>query len=69
MPRETIHTNGWNVQVGWDREGSVQVGVSKPDAKPGDPEGSMWATLNRWQINDLIRLLRKARDGAFGRDE
>ena len=30
---------------------------------------SMWSTLNRKDINDLIRVLRRARDSAFGRDE
>ena len=30
---------------------------------------SLWATLNRKQINDLIRVLRRARDSAFGKDE
>jgi hypothetical protein len=30
---------------------------------------SLWATMNRKQINDLIRILRRARDSAFGKDE
>lgn len=30
---------------------------------------SMWSTLSRKDINDLIRVLRRARDSAFGRDE
>ncbi len=30
---------------------------------------SLWGTLDRAQINRLIRLLRKARDDAYGRDE
>lgn len=30
---------------------------------------SLWATMNRKQINDLIRVLRRARDSAFGKDE
>lgn len=29
----------------------------------------VWADLDRRQINDLIKLLRRARDAAFGRDE
>ena len=29
----------------------------------------MHATLNRDAINDIIRILRRARDQAFGRDE
>lgn len=30
---------------------------------------SLWATMNRKEINDLIRVLRRARDAAYGRDE
>lgn len=30
---------------------------------------SLWATMDRKEINELIRILRKARDSAFGRDE
>lgn len=29
----------------------------------------VWATLDRTECNELIRLVRKARDQAFGRDE
>lgn len=30
---------------------------------------SLWANLDRREINELIRVLRRARDSAFGRDE
>lgn len=30
---------------------------------------SLWSDLNRYEINRLIKLLRKARDSAYGRDE
>lgn len=30
---------------------------------------SLWATPSRKTVNDLIRLLRKARDAAYGKDE
>lgn len=33
------------------------------------PNSSIWATPSRQKANELIRLLRKARDSAFGRDE
>ena len=29
----------------------------------------IWTDMNRHDVNELIRLLRKARDSAFGRDE
>lgn len=34
-----------------------------------DVDGSYWTWLDRPAVNRLIRLLRKARDNAFGRDE
>lgn len=30
---------------------------------------ALWVTLDRHQINQLIRVLRRARDAAYGRDE
>lgn len=33
------------------------------------PMDGMYVSLERRGVNDLIRLLRKARDSAFGRDE
>jgi hypothetical protein len=47
------------------------LGRSVLDAVTGStPFGnSVWSHLRRTQINDLIKLLRRARDGAFGKDE
>ncbi len=45
-------------------DGSVVTDIVK---LPGF--NSLWATLDREQINRMIRLLRKARDDAYGRDE
>lgn len=71
MPRETIGrvTEGerYNVKVGWDHMGSVQVGVDETPAVVG--ETGAWVTLDRHGCNDLIRILRRARDAAFGRNE
>lgn len=33
------------------------------------PYSGIWASLNRSQINQLIKILRRARDSAFGKDE
>lgn len=30
---------------------------------------SLWATMSRQEVNQLIRVLRRARDSAFGKDE
>ena len=68
MPKETITTtDDHRVRVGWDREGSVQVGVDLETSVVG--ESGLWSSLNRQGCNDLIRVLRRARDQAFGRDE
>lgn len=72
------------VEVGWQREMGVQVATTKlqPGAKrdaeyiegPTDAPlrhawDGQWIDLNRYQINQLIRSLRHARDQAYGRDE
>jgi hypothetical protein len=62
------------VEVGWSRDRYVAVATTRVSAKqPGDGE-TLWdegqhVDLNREQINELIRVLRRARDQAFGRDE
>lgn len=69
------------VDVRWDREsGYFQIGTHDPQSEvfvPGTPlsettipaEYGWWVNLDRRGINDLIRVLRRARDQAFGRDE
>lgn len=83
MPRETISGIGYDVKVGWDRDGSVQVATEMPTSETGpqdlhgllatfgvgDHPRGLYATLSRAGVNDLIRTLRRARDQAFGRDE
>jgi len=74
----------YDVRIGWDRErGCVQVGVETSNREPlvrrltGDAVGTegspaftgVWGTLNCAGVNHLIRVLRRARDQAFGRDE
>lgn len=77
MPKETVRVESLgrdlqsgelvktesSIHVGWDAHGRVQVGVERPDT-------SLWSEDMDWaQVNELIRLLRRARDRAFGRDE
>ena len=63
------------VAVGWGQHQDVQIGMVDPDQLvPPDADGhgveeQIWMDLDRAGINALIRLLRKARDRAFGRDE
>jgi hypothetical protein len=75
MPREYVYTDAANpdgtapqraVSVGWHESGYVQLATVVNDETMSEGQ---FADLDRRQINDLIRLLRKARDRAFGRDE
>ena len=81
MPKELIfqHTKFGDpdtsrpvTRVGWSREtGHVELATIMPDGVPLDPgpEANGWfVQLEREDINRLIRLLRKARDAAFGAD-
>ena len=79
MPRELIHaayeSDGYSAVVSWGKEtSSVQVGL-KACAKDdnvilkGQEYDSLWINMNREQLNRMIRILRRARDQAYGRDE
>lgn len=84
MPKEVIYTdqkNDFNIQVGWSHN-AVQVGIETTSGEPlldvlRDLEAgnltpqfkSVWSNVDRQDINELIKFLRKARDAAFGRDE
>jgi hypothetical protein len=44
--------------------------IESSQSSPGYPSyNSLWANLERPQINHLVRTLRRARDRAFGADE
>ncbi len=81
MPKETIYDEAsmYDMEIGWARE-NVQVGLVTRERIPivqqlakdaGDPAmfTSLWGTLDRAGCNRMIKMLRKARDEAFGRDE
>lgn len=78
MPKENIHSvsdaanPALNAEVSWSREAEyVQLGTVNPDenATTEDCITNGWfVTLDRVQINRLIRVLRRARDQAFGAD-
>lgn len=96
MPKEKIYDQAemYDIEVGWGRERSVQIGITTHDgipviakiagienpspadfgrmgADPDSPGGftGLWGTLDRAGINRLIKMLRKARDDAYGHDE
>lgn len=57
------------VQVTWGREASyVQVATGQVPSTGFATESAFFTSLNRHGINNLIRVLRKARDQAFGAD-
>lgn len=57
------------VQISWGRDySSVQIATGKVPSDGFDEQGAYFTTLNRHGINTLIRVLRKARDQAFGAD-
>jgi len=69
---ESNHCYGLRTEIRWSRErGDVQLATvadTPPEATGTGGEG--WhVSLDRRQINELIRHLRRARDQAFGRDE
>lgn len=59
----------FRAEVCWGTNDYVQVATVNPDAPLGTVESGLYVDLDRRGINDLIRLLRKARDRAYGRDE
>ena len=84
MPKEKIDdfvTDQFSVTVGWERDKYVQIAtVYNPGAKnayaaieemkaEGEAFTGWHTTLDRDHINRLIRVLRRARDQTFGRDE
>lgn len=80
MPNEKVYRmeddTRREVAVVW-RDGSVDIGVDRGEpfrflAMPVDVDEEftgLWMTLDRHEINRLIKALRRARDAAYGRDE
>src|SRR4051812_4732230 len=59
-----------SVAVGWGKPGFVQVATVVTGKEHSyNPDDGWYVNLTREQINDFIRLLRKARDGAYGRED
>lgn len=81
MPKEKIYDDAgmYDAQVLWSKE-LVQVGIETHDSEPlftklggdgSDPAmfTGVWGSFDRAQINRMIRMLRTARDAAYGKDE
>jgi hypothetical protein len=79
MPKEILHDNTipegatnstpMAIQVTWFREGSVEIASINLDKEQHTEERGWFTFMNRKMINDLIKVLRKARDQAYGADE
>lgn len=80
MPKENVNGefNGeTRVEVSWASEKYVQLTTAmrrEVAATPEQPahvtyDTGTYVSLDRYGINRLIKLLRRARDSAYGRDE
>lgn len=78
MPKEIIWKSGNATTVGeavpvlmWGRDGSYLTLGTAPVKADGDIDHhvGVFADLDRAQLNQLIRVARRARDQTFGRDE
>lgn len=68
MPQETQSL----VQIGWNGEAQyVQIATGTRHPTTFDSDSSTWqfVQLSRTMINDIIKVLRRARDQAYGKDE
>ena len=78
MPKENINCDGSDairVEVHWETDRFVDVAttIRRDEQQTSDaPEHFTWSgthsTLDRAGINRLIRVLRRARDAAYGAD-
>lgn len=81
MPKEVIHddtvysdgnSSPLAVEVSWGQNTYVQiasVNLPKKAEDPYGPESGFYTDLDRGMINKLIKVLRRARDQAYGADE
>lgn len=76
MPKEVIYpdvpakagTDPLHPEVGWQPQCWVQLRI-KPSSEAEASESGLSVDLTRPQINKLIRVLKRARDQAYGKDE
>ena len=74
MPKETISDQHSiaerGVEIVWGRDsGNVAIGSVDFTKEPYTVERGWFIDLNRDGINAMIRVLRRARDQAYGVDE
>lgn len=85
MPRERIYDDAgmFDLEIQWASGRYVQVGLETHSGEPitqavnpAQAEASaqtqftgLWGTFDRVALNRIIRILRRARDAAYGADE
>lgn len=81
MPKEFIDNASWSaedsptwqetrIKVTWGRDAQYVQLATVADAEDATEWSDGWhIDMNRRTINELIRVLRRARDQAYGRDE
>jgi hypothetical protein len=80
MPKENINNDFGNetrVEVSWAHDRFVQlttalrheVAASSEQPEHVTYDTGAYVSLDRYGINRLIKILRRARDAAYGRDE
>lgn len=73
MPKEIIRPFNDEfphaVEIGWGINTYVQIGSIDTTKERYSPDAGFYVDLDRVNINKLIKVLRRARDQAYGRDE
>lgn len=78
MPKEVIHDNTvyadgrstpLAVEISWGVNDYVQLASVNLQAERYTPEAGFYTDLDRPMINKVIKVLRRARDQAYGPDE
>jgi len=81
MPKEIIYDSAgmYDAVVGWSPDQYVQVGIQTHSGRTlaetlgaGDNPAQftgLWGTFDRDGLNRLIKMLRHAREAAYGKDE
>ena len=80
MPREAINSDdggSTRIELSWQHDAYVQLttAIRREEPESGEAparaayETGAYVPLDRYGINRLIQLLRRARNAAYGRDE
>ena len=68
-PGEPHNSTPYAIEVSWGRDTSIQIASINLQREPYSEERGWFVTLERPMVNQVIRVLRRARDQALGADE